>query len=173
MGVGAKVVAQTIALGLAMLLTACGGGGDAPAADLGTVAKSTPHLLTRVQLPVSDWTGDDGQHLVRNTTDWAATWIALQWTDTPAPPLPDVDFKQHMLIGVTSSYGGCSGSIEIDSVTQETTPLGSEWVVRFQVQDKGSGPSRVCTDDIKPMSDFILWPQSPLPVRFIELPRLH
>lgn len=173
MGTGVRVVVQTVALGLAVLLTACGGGGGTPSADLNAIAKSAPHSLTRVKLPTDNWTGDDGQHVVRDSSDWARTWVALQWNDTPAPPLTEVDFKQHMLIGVTSSYSGCSGKIEIASVTQETTPLGEEWVVRFQVQDTGFGPGMACSDDMKPVSDFILWPQSPLPVRFVELPRLH
>ena len=173
MGVGAKVVAQTIALGLAMLLTACGGGGDVPSADVVAVGKSTPHSLTRIELPVSDWTGDDGQHVVRNTSDWEATWLAIQWRDEAAPPLTGVDFKQHMLVGVTSSYGGCSGSITITSAERETTPTGEGWVVAYHVQDLGAAPGVACTADMKPVVDFILLPASPAAVRFVELPRLR
>ena len=117
MGTWAKVVARitagTIALGLASLLAACGGGGEMPEALEGMTVTSAPAPLHHIELPLSDWTGDDGQHVVRNTSDWARVWPSIQWEDSAAPPLSHVDFKQHMLVGVTSSYGGCSGGIAI------------------------------------------------------------
>lgn len=177
MGAWARVVAQitrgAVALGLASLLAACGGGADAPEALEGMSVTSAPAPLHHIELPLSDWTGDDGQHVVRNTTDWAATWLAIQWREEAAPPLTGVDFKQHMLVGVTASYGGCSGSITITSAERETTATGDGWVVAYQVQDLGAAPGMVCTADVKPVVDFILLPASPAAVRFVELPRLR
>ena len=177
MGVGAKMIARVVALALAVGLTACGGGGEMTPADggagAGAAAKRAPAALVRVSLPVSDWTGDDGQHVVRNTSDWASVWTAIQWLDGGAPPLTHVDFKQHMLVGVTSSYGGCGGSITITNAEQLVAPQGDEWVVQFQRRDVATPSGTVCTDDIKPVADFILLPQSALPVRFVELPRLR
>ena len=177
MGAWARVVAQitrgAVALGLASLLAACGGGADAPEALEGMSVTSAPAPLHHIELPLSDLTGDDGQHVVRNTNDWAATWLAIQWREEAAPPLTGVDFKQHMLVGVTASYGGCSGSITITSAERETTATGDGWVVAYQVQDLGAAPGMVCTADVKPVVDFILLPASPAAVRFVELPRLR
>lgn len=177
MGTWAKVVARTtrcaIVLGLASLLVACGGGGEMPEALEGMTVTSAPAPLRHIELPLSDWTGDDGQHVVRNTSDWTATWLAIQWRDEAAPPLTGVDFKQHLLVGVTASYGGCSGSIAITSAARETTSMGDGWVVEYQVQDLGAAPGMACTADMKPVVDFILLPASPAAVRFVELPRLR
>ena len=179
MGAWAKVVTRitrgAIALGLASLLAACGGGGDgeAPEALEGMSVTSAPAPLRHIELPLSDWTGDDGQHVVRNTSDWEATWLAIQWREEAAPSLTGVNFKQQMLVGVTSSYGGCSGSITITSAERETTPTGEGWVVAYQVQDLGGAPGVACTADMKPVVDFILLPASPAAVRFVELPRLR
>lgn len=188
-GTGAVMVRSTtramawgLALSLTAMLAACGGGEgkielghagahEAPSAN--PAAKDTDPAPVRVQLPVNDWTGDDGQHVVRNTTDWAAVWPLIQWLDGAAPPLPHIDFKQHMLVGVTSSYGGCSGGIAITGVALEAAAQGSEWVVHFQLRDTRAAPGALCSDDMKPVADFILLPQSVLPVRFVELPRLH
>jgi hypothetical protein len=169
------------ALVLAFALSACGGGGNSevPLTDSGTVAQSTapaPALvLVRVNLPVHNWTAVDGQHVVRNAGDWARIWDAHNgvWPAQSAPPLPAIDFKDTMLVGVTSAYGGCSGHIAILSAEREPTPAGEAWVVHFQVDEHNPMPGMACTDDIKPMADFVLLPQSALPVRFVELPRLH
>jgi hypothetical protein len=175
MGVGARMIARVVALGVAVLMTACGGGGDVTTADgdAGAVTKRAPAPLVRVSLPVTDWTGDDGQHVVRNTSDWASVWTAIQWLDDAAPPLTHINFKQHMLVGVTSSHGGCGGDIAITNAEQLVAPQGDEWVVQFQRRDVATPSGTVCTDDIKPVADFILLPQSALPVRFVELPRVR
>lgn len=166
-----RVMAWTWALSIAATLAACGGG-QAPASSEELVPKSTGVAWERVTLPVDHWTGDDGQHVVRNTSDWARVWPSIQWEDSAAPPLSHVDFKQHMLVGVTSSYGGCSGGIAITRAGLEPSPQGDEWVVHFQVHEEAE-PSMLCTTDMKPVADFILLPQSALPVRFIELPLRH
>ena len=171
----ARAAAHAITLALAGVMAACGGGTDG--AD--PVAKNTPRAtssaLVRVQLPVSDWMGEHGQHVVRNSSDWERVWDANNgvWPAQPAPPLTEIDFRRHTLVGVTSSYGGCSGSIAILSADKESGPNGEGWLVQFQVDERYEGPKGVvCTDDIKPVADFILLPPSPLPVRFVELPRL-
>lgn len=175
MGVGAKMMARVAALAVAAWLTACGGGGEVSTTDGGgaAVTQRAPTALVRVSLPVSDWSGDDGQHVVRNTNDWAAVWTAIQWLDEAAPPLTHINFKQHMLVGVTSSYGGCGDSIAITNAEQLVAPQGDEWVIQFQLRDVATPPGTVCTDDLKPVADFILLPLSALPVRFVELPRLR
>lgn len=176
----ARVVAWGVACGLAGLLSACGGGAEPieahaarPSDSQPTTAKSPPSGLVRVSLPVTDWAGDAGQHVGRNTSEWASTWAVIQSLEAAAPPLAGVDFNQHMLVGVTDAYGGCSGSIAITHAALETAAQGSEWVVHFQLRDTGAPPGTLCSDDMKPVADFILLPQSALPVRFIELPRLH
>lgn len=167
-----RITGAALVLGLASLLGACGGGGNAPESLTGTAATPQPRALRRAQLPTTDWTGDSGQHVVRNTSDWEATWPAIQWSEEAAPPLAGLDFKQQMLVGVTGSYGGCSGGITITSAERETTATGDGWVVTHQLRDEGGGPDSACTDDIKPVADFILLPASPTAVRFVELPRL-
>lgn len=164
-----RVMAWAVTLCLAGLMAACGGGTE----DADPVVKAAPAALVRVQLPDDHWMGEDGQHVVRNGSDWERVWDANNgiWPAEPAPPLTHIDFKQHMLVGVTSSYGGCSGGINITSAELETTPTGEGWVVTYQLRDEVGGPDVVCTDDMKPVADFILLPTSPAAVRFVELPR--
>lgn len=175
MGAWTKTAERTamsaITLGLAGLLAACGGGTE----QTDPVAKTTPSAHERVLLQVDNWAAEDGQHVARNVSEWAQIWDTHNtvWPPEPAPSLAHIDFKQHMLVGVTSSYSGCSGSIAILSAELESTPTGEGWLVRFQVDERSTDPGMVCTMDIKPLADFILLPQSPLPVRFLELPRLH
>ena len=167
-----RVMAWAIALGLAGLMAACGGGTDHAEA----VVKAAPAALVRVQLPHDHWMGEDGQHVVRNSSNWERVWDANNgiWPAEPAPPLTDIDFKQHMLVGVTSSYGGCSGSIAILSADLQATPSGDAWRVTFQVDERSDTTELVaCTDDVKPLADFILLPQGSQAVQFVELPRLR
>lgn len=170
----ARAAAYAITLAWAGGLVACGGGTD-QASPAAAAAKTTPSALVHVRLPVGDWTGKDGQLVVRNHGDWESTWQANNgiWPPQPAPPLTEIDFKQHMLIGVTSSHGGCSGSIAILSAEQKTTLEGETWLVSYQVDVRENAPSAVCTMDVKPLADFVLLPASPAAVRFIELPRLR
>lgn len=166
-----RVTAWALTLCLAGLMAACGGGME----DADPVVKAAPAALVRVQLPDDHWMGEDGQHVVRNGSDWERVWDANNgiWPAEPAPPLTHIDFKQHMLVGVTSSYGGCSGSIAILSAELQATPSGDAWRVTFQVDERETDPERICTMDIKPIADFILLPQGGQPVQFVELPRLR
>ena len=170
----ARAAAYAIALGLTGVMAACGGGAETADPVAKTAFSTTSSALVQVQLPVSNWTDEDGQHVVRNISDWERVWDANNgiWPAQPAPPLTEIDFRRHMLVGVTSSVGGCGGNIAILSAEPASTPSGEGWLVRFQVDERSTDPGMVCTMDIKPLADFILLPQSPLPVRFVELPRL-
>lgn len=172
---GAVQAAQALLLGLSSLLVACGGGTALDDAPADTVVRTTPAAPTRVQLPVEGWSGEEARLVIHNPDEWASAWArhSAVWPTPAVPALDQIDFQQHRLVGVTTSYGGCGGGVRITSATLDILADGTAWVVQFQASDLGAKPGLVCTTDIKPVADFILLPQSAQPVVFVELPRLR
>lgn len=73
------------------------------------------------QQPATSWIGNDSgisaplQTVVRNSEDWKKLWSQIHSNREPMPPIPEIDFSTHMVVGYfmgQQSTGGYSVSIE-------------------------------------------------------------
>lgn len=73
------------------------------------------------QQPVTSWVGNNSsmseprEVVIRNPKDWQQLWKKIHGTLEPMPPVPEIDFSSHMVVGYflgQRSTGGFSVSIE-------------------------------------------------------------
>jgi hypothetical protein len=106
-------------LGLASaLLAACAAAG--PSNGAGT----TQHPFETILFASHTGVTERRREVIRDEASWARLWAEIHAGFTPAPPLPPVDFSQHMLIAVALGTRPSGGfGIKVRSVTSRGESL--------------------------------------------------
>jgi hypothetical protein len=93
-----------LVLAASALLAACAAAGPSGATET-AVGQPFETILAETHSSVAE----RRREVIRDEAGWARLWAEIHAGVTPAPPLPPVDFAQHMLIAValgTRSSGG-------------------------------------------------------------------
>lgn len=143
-----------LALGTAVLLTACESSPTAP---------RQPVTVTR--LAFSSISGfDDPQRLVvRSGAEWQGVWATLHRRTNPVPPLPAIDFDREMVVVAaagTKSTGGFAVSIDSASETRST--------IAVVVRSVSPGPNCVVIQMVTQPVDVAVISRRPAVVSFEE-----
>jgi hypothetical protein len=84
-----------LALAGATLLAACAAAGPSDGAD-----DPLEHSFETILAAAHSGVTERRREVIRDEASWARLWAEIHAGFTPAPPLPSVDFGQHMLIAV-------------------------------------------------------------------------
>lgn len=108
-----------LGLGLAsVLLAACAAAG--PSNGAGASEHPFESILSASQTAVTE----RRREVIRDEASWARLWAEIHADVTPAPPLPSVDFSQHMLIAVALGTRPSGGfGIKVRSVASRGESL--------------------------------------------------
>lgn len=149
-------VALALAAGSALAITACGGGGDDGAPELGF------SRLTAANYSV--W--PQQSYVVRSAAQWQAAWDAYEPGANPKPARPEVDFGTQMVVGLSLGWGpdGCH-RVQMRRIVNALAEVRVEYVHTRGI----SPPAIACTLAIVPLTDFVSVTRSDKPVRFVEV----
>jgi hypothetical protein len=108
-----------------------------------------------------------GFYQARTAQDWETIWAQRQTSEFPVSPIPAVDFRREMVVGVSEGMGsnGCH-NLSITRVIESD----SELVVEYLRSVPHFDPAHpiACTLALVPLVDFITTKQSDKPVRFVR-----
>lgn len=124
------------------------------AAGFVTLGNGLP--LARDKMPAS------GNVVFRTAAEWQAAWIGNQAGGGAVEPLPEVDFGKYMVAGIDRIFGAGCEAAGIAKVEQSAAVL--------TVHTWFAGPPRgaACIPIVAHTNQFVLLPQSSLPVQFIS-----
>ncbi len=151
------IAACLISATTAALLTACGGGSDAPSAE-------TPFQAR--EIAVVPLTGVDGSwpaqnYVARTPSEWNKVWNLRDATPSPAPEIPAVDFSANTIAGVSLGWGGTPCTpLEISRVTEEAEQIRIEYRQAVQPPEIG------CIQMTVPLVAFVKLPATAKPIVF-------
>jgi hypothetical protein len=114
-------------------------------------------------LTVSSGITDSTRVVIRDAETWRATWDRVWSRQTPAPPLPTIDFSREMVVVVglgTRSSGGYSIVVEGASLAGGT--------IDVVVQKTSPGANCFVTGALSEPVDIVRVPRRSEPVRFVE-----
>lgn len=151
-----------LAAAACVLLAACGGGSDSAAES-----RELPYIRPSVQW----WFHDTQQdYVIRDWETWSALWMAYallrREPDSVWPPVAQVDFSQHMVLGLTrgSAPSLCS-LLVIRRVIEHADALEVEYL------NPTPDPNAACPAAMAQLTDFVVVVRSDKPVRFTRVDR--
>ena len=147
-----------LAAAACVLLAACGGSDD-------DESREVPYIRPGGQW----WFYDQKQdYVIRDWEEWSALWMAYAvLRNRPAweaPPVPQVDFSQHMVLGLTrgSAPNLCSW-LAIRRVIEHADAL------EVQYMNPTPDPNSICPQAMAQLTDFVVVVRSDKSVRFTQV----
>lgn len=144
----------------AVLFASC----DQPASP-GQGAAIPIERLRADALPLTFYSGltQPQRLVVRDRGAWAAEWAAIWASQSPAPPIREVDFTRSMVVVAALGQRPTGGySILIDSAAAE--PGGVEVTIRTVSPGPRCGVTQALTQPV----DVAILPRTDQPVRFVD-----
>ena len=101
-----------VGLAAAVLVAACAAAGPSQAQN------TVEHPFETIVAASHSGLAERRRELIRDETSWASLWAQVHTGFAPVPPLPAVDFAQHMLIAVALGTRPSGGfAVEVRGVT--------------------------------------------------------
>ncbi|HEX6966529.1 MAG TPA: protease complex subunit PrcB family protein [Gemmatimonadaceae bacterium] len=106
--------------------------------------------------------------VIRDSSDWQGMWDRMVGSQSPAPPVPDVDFPQYMIVLAAMGTKPTGGyAISIDGVYRSGSYLYAS------VTETSPGRNCVVTEAQTAPVDAVLVPRSDAPIIFVEETAVH
>jgi hypothetical protein len=106
------VTIRCLGLAGAVLVAACATAGASDGEN------ETQHPFEAILAAAHTGLAERRREVIRDQASWARLWSEIHAGLTPAPPLPPVDFAQHMLIAVALGTRPSGGfGVKVESVT--------------------------------------------------------
>lgn len=143
------------------LLAACGGASD----ETNLESFDRPYAYLSNGRPEAAWDKHwpKPTYVIRTETEFRSAWESREIPGNKLiPPLPEVDFSNFMLLGVSGEKTLPCVTLRITKVRQE----GDELVVESK-RSNNVPPGGGCLFAQVPLFDFVLVPSTPFRVRFL------
>jgi len=148
----------------ALVLAACGGGGDAPAPALAATARVAEGPLAFEQLASVRSSGvpAPSTYVVRDSDSLQKLWYSTYLNIFPVPDLPKVDFSRQMVLAVALGHVDPCTSFAIEKVALS----GGTVVVSYRVTPPL--PTMMCAADVTAPVQIIVVDRIDTTVNFIR-----